>query len=215
MRTCRQLHAECRGVLYGHNVFRLYMSDAPFAPFYQNLVRHITFTTDADHRIFGDDLETVGYWWRKRFWPDIIAKSTKILDRFPSLETLTFPIQLNRGGQTWRPAFLASDLKTREQRVVLAASWMAAKCPLENEQLRKCLYLEIMPASGFSKEAYAGYENEWDPAEFAEAFDRMKLTSVTTSSPVNEHVMSSIGHGLSQLAATILAIQDAGNRQQQ
>jgi hypothetical protein len=206
MRTCRQLHAECRGVLYGHNVFRLYMSDAPFVPFYQNLVRHITFTTDADHRIFGDDLETVSYWWRKRFWPDIITKSTKILDRFPSLETLTFPIQLNRSGQTWRPAFLASDLKTREQRIVVAASWMAAQCPFENEKLRKCLHLEIMPASSFSA-------HEWDPAEFTEAFELMKLTSATASSSVDEHLRNSIGYGVSQLATTILAIQDEGNRQ--
>lgn len=216
MRTCRQLHAECRGVLYG-NVFQLYMSDAPFAPFYRDLVRHITFTTDADHRIFVDDLETVGYWWRKRFWPDIIEKSTKMLDRYPSLETLTFPIRLNRGGQTWRPAFLASDMKTREQRIALAASWMAAKCPFENEQLRQCLHLEI--ASGLSKEAYKGStfapeDDEWDAEEFAEAFERMKAMSTISSPPRSDRIMNSVGYGLSQLATTILAIQNAGNRQQ-
>jgi hypothetical protein len=196
MRTCRQLHAECRGMLYGENVFRLYMSNAPFAPFYQNLVRHITFITDADHRIFVDDLETVSYWWRKRFWPDIITKSTKILDRFPSLETLTFPIQLNRGGQTWRPAFLASGSMTREQRVIHAASWMVAKCPFENERLRKCLHLEMMPAAGFSKETYEGSrfmpdEDEWDPTEFTEAFEQMKLMSIASPSPKSDHIINS------------------------
>lgn len=191
------------------------MSDAPFAPFYQTLVRHVIFTSDADHRIYGDDLETVGYWWRKRYWPDVIAKSTNLLERFPGVETLTFPIQLNRNGQTWRPAFLASDQKTREQRVVLAASWMAAKCPFENERLRKCLHLEIMPASGLSKEAFEASrfspEDEWDCTEFSEAFEQMKkVSSVSVQPPTNDHIMSSVGFGLSQLATTIYAIQKAG-----
>lgn len=214
LRSCRQVHAECCGVLYGHNVFRLYMNDAPFGRVYQTLVRHIIFTTDADHRIYGDDPETVGYWWRKRFWPNIVEKSMKLLEQFPDLETLTFPIQLNRNGQTWRPAFLASDQKTREQRVALAASWMTTKCPLENEQLRQCLHLEIMPASNISKEEWVGSsfapEEEWDCNEFAEAFERMKLSSVLTTSHTNDHITESIGLGLSQLATTIVAIQEAG-----
>ncbi|KAF2706029.1 hypothetical protein K504DRAFT_414171 [Pleomassaria siparia CBS 279.74] len=214
LRSCRQVHAESCGVLYGNNTYQLWMSHDPFTPFYQSLVRHLVFMTDTDHRIYGDDLETVGYWWRKRGWPDVIEKSTRLLQRFPGLESLTMPIQLNRYGRTWRPAFLSSDQKTREQRVAYAASWLAIKCPWEDERLRKLLHLEIMPASGLSKEAFEGSrfapEDKWDWTEFADAFERMKSMSVTVPAPKDDHVMSSIGSRLSQVATTILAIRDAG-----
>lgn len=178
LRTCRQMHAESSEELYGRNVFRFYMGNALFGQIYLPLVRHITFMMDSDHRIYTDDLDTVSYWWRRRVWPQIVDKSTTLLERFPSLETLTFPIKSNRHGLTWRPAFMASEQKTREQRVALAASWMKPRCPFETERLRCCLHLELVPAGGLSKDAYEGArflpEDEWDCSEFAEAFERMK-----------------------------------------
>ncbi|KAF2257642.1 hypothetical protein CC78DRAFT_549769 [Lojkania enalia] len=180
LRTCRQVHTECSTVLYGHNVYRLYMSNAAFAPRYLPLVRHITFEMDADHRIYGDDLDTVSYWWRRRFWAQIMEKSNALLQMFPNLETLTFPIKSHLYGQTWRPAFFLSEQKTREQRISLAASWMRLRCPFENQQLRDCLHLEIMPFAVPNREDYEGSQflpedEDWDHSEFAEAFERMKM----------------------------------------
>jgi len=44
LKTCRQIYAEGAEVLYGKNVFRLYMSSVDFVPTSCHLVRHITFT---------------------------------------------------------------------------------------------------------------------------------------------------------------------------
>ncbi|KAF2466148.1 uncharacterized protein BDR25DRAFT_79743 [Lindgomyces ingoldianus] len=198
MRTCRQLHVESSEILYGRNLFRMYMVNVGFGPVYLPFVRHITFTTDADHRIYGDDLDTVSYWWRRRFWPNIVDKSQRLLERYPKLETLNFPINSNQFGRTWRPAFLASELKTREQRVSLAATWMRSHSPFESDRLQKCLHLEIVPSGLDTPKASTGEESiesrvarikarvaeltgnflpeeDWDCTEFAEAFERMKL----------------------------------------
>jgi hypothetical protein len=182
MRTCRQLHAEGIEVLYGRNVFRLYASNANFAPRYSAYVRHIIFGTDSMiQKIFNDDFAIVDYWWRRHFWPDIVAKSMKLQQTYPELETLNFPIKNTREEDAWRPAFMASKHKTREQRIKLAATWLKIKCPFNSEKLRQCLQLEIVPSTRRSKDAYAGSrfepEEEWDCSEFGEAFEQMKRST--------------------------------------
>ncbi|CAO2655267.1 Nn.00g103310.m01.CDS01 [Neocucurbitaria sp. VM-36] len=182
LRTCRQLHAECSAVLYGANAFRIwFLSDTELKPTYRELVRHIIFTAEVDHRIFSSDLDEVSYWWKRRFWPTLVQNGISMLDRFSSLETLTFPMKSPRHGESWRPAFFAVENKTREQRVALAANWMKPRCPLENERLRECLQIELVPPSGLSKDDYAGSrfapdedEEEWDCMEFMDAFELMK-----------------------------------------
>jgi hypothetical protein len=60
MRTCQQLHSEGSTVLYSQNVFRIwFLSKITLAPIYRQLVHHVTFTTEADYRIFVADLDTV------------------------------------------------------------------------------------------------------------------------------------------------------------
>lgn len=75
---------------------------------------------------------------------------------------------------------MASDQKTRDQRISLAAAWLKIKCPLELEKLRHCLQLEIVPAAGYMKDDYEGSrfstEEEWDSSEFTEAFEKMKAS---------------------------------------
>lgn len=186
MRICRQIHSECSEILYGGNVFRLYASNADFAPRYSSLIRHILFSTDSMiQKVFDDDLATVEYWWRRHFWPDVTDKSTRLLQTFPHVETLTFPMKSNRRDkrgelEPWRPAFMASGQKTREQRIALAAAWLKVKCPFANERLRRCLQLDIVPPAVSSKYMYKGSrfdpEDEWDCSEFAEAFKKMKFS---------------------------------------
>jgi hypothetical protein len=105
-----------------------------------------------------------------------------MLERFPNLESLTFPLRPPRHGTIWRPASLTVENTTREQRVALAASWMKLRCPWENEKLRECLYLEVVPPPGLLKEEYKGSrfvpeddeDRVWGCAEFADAFELMK-----------------------------------------
>jgi hypothetical protein len=182
VRTCRQLYAEGIEVLYAHNVFRLYASNADFAPRYRAYVRHIIFGTDSMiQKIFDNDFAIVDYWWRRHFWPDILSKSMRLQQTYPELETLNFPIKNTREEDAWRPAFMASEHKTREQRISVAAAWLKVKCPFSSEKLRQCLQLEIVPSSRRSKTAYEGSrfepEDEWDCSEFAEAFEQMKLST--------------------------------------
>jgi hypothetical protein len=182
LRCCRQIHAESSPVLFGRNSFRLYAANTDFAPRYRAQVRHIIFTADSVvQKIFDNDPETVGYWWRRHFWPDITEKSSKLLQTYPALQTLSIAIKSSRHGETWRPAFIASEQKTPEQRIALAAAWLKAKCPFGSERLRKCLELEIIPsAATIAKEAYEGsrFEEEegWDCSEFAAAFKKMKVS---------------------------------------
>ncbi|KAF2113031.1 hypothetical protein BDV96DRAFT_496865 [Lophiotrema nucula] len=180
--SCRQLHAECSEIVYGSNVFRTYMSDPGFANTYEPLVRYMVFEVNADNRIYKRDMDSVAWGWRRQFWPHITEKSTVVLQRFPNLESLTFPIKSNSLVQTWKPAFMGSDQKTREQRIVQAAYWMKSMCPIGKEQLRDCLHLEIVPARGFGKEETENdngkkllWDFDWDECEFAEAFERMKI----------------------------------------
>ena len=82
--------------------------------------------------------------------------------------------------------------------------------------MRNCLHLEITPASRIlPREAYEGSyfapdDDEWDYTEFAEAFERMKTFAVALAPPANDQIKNSVGFGLSQLATTIMAIQEAG-----
>jgi hypothetical protein len=201
LRTCRQLHAEGAAILYGKNLFRLYTTKVIFDPSYHSLISHITFITDADHRVYESDLETASYWWRRRFWPHIMEKSTQLLEMYPGLRTLTFPIQPNHIGVPWRPAFMASDTKTPEQRIALAAAWMTTNCPFDSDRVRECLHMELLPAG--SEMSRPPHEEEtiasrvarirarvaqltgnklpgaeWDRSEFTQAFERMKLSSL-------------------------------------
>lgn len=119
------------------------------------------------------------HWFRRVFWPNVIDKSSELLDRYPNLETLTFPIKSEQAGVTWRPAFLASQ-KTKEHRVAVAARWLAINCPMKDTRLYKVLQLEIMPSSGLTKQDFEGSrfqyieEDEYDGSELAEAFQQMK-----------------------------------------
>ncbi|KAF1847043.1 uncharacterized protein K460DRAFT_52362 [Cucurbitaria berberidis CBS 394.84] len=179
--ACRQLHVEGSAILYGSNAFRLwFLSDIEIRLSYRQLVKHIIFTTEVDYHIFSHNLDEVSYWWKRRFWPNLIKNSTSAFERFPGLETLTFPIKPPRHGESWRPAFFAVANKTRHQRVTLAANWMKSRCPLENERLRECLQLELVPFTSRSKdepdeeEEEEEEEEEWDCTEFVEAFELMK-----------------------------------------
>lgn len=62
--TSRQVYAEGAEVLYGKNVFRLYMSSAGFALTSYHLVRHVAFTIEAGRGIYQTSLEVMSYWWR-------------------------------------------------------------------------------------------------------------------------------------------------------
>ena len=112
------------------------------------------------------------------FWPNVIDRSTELLDRYPNLKTLTIPIRSERAGVTWRPAFLASQ-KSKEHRIALAARWLAINCPMKDTRLQKVLHLEIMPSSGLAKEDFEGsrfqpMDDEGTHNELAEAFQQMK-----------------------------------------
>ena len=189
LQTCRQLHSEGSVVLYGTNRFRvwLFLSETDLAPVYRRLVHHIIFTTEADYRIFNVELDTVSYWWKRRFWPTVIDNATKLLARFPCVETMTVSIKSLISQPNWRPAFFAVENKTTEQRVALAAAWMETMCPFESERLRRCLKLELVPPAGvIAKQDFEGSrfapdedEEEWNYTEFADAFERMKLNAIS------------------------------------
>lgn len=184
-RACRQLHAECSAILYGANAFCIwFLSDTVLKLGYRQLVRHMIFTAEVDHRIFGIDLDEVSYWWKRRFWPTLVQNGISKLESFSSLETLTLPIKPPRYGASWKPAFFAVENKTREQRISLAANWMRARCPFEDGRLRECLQIELEPPSGLSKDEYEGSrftpdedDKEWDEKEFVDAFELMKTLS--------------------------------------
>jgi len=176
LKTCRQIHAESTEVLYGQNVFSLYVSAADFVPSYRHLVKHVSFTTEAGRGIYSADLEVMSYWWRRVFWPNILDMSTHIMLRYNNLQTLTFLIKSDQPGVTWRPAFLAA----KKHRIALAARWLGINCPMRDERLRQVLHLEIMPSAGFSKDLTSSKltpddgEDEWDGSELAQAFEEMK-----------------------------------------
>ncbi|KAH8725819.1 hypothetical protein GQ44DRAFT_706574 [Phaeosphaeriaceae sp. PMI808] len=181
MRACRQLHAECSPVLYGGNVFRVWLlSDtADLAMRYRELVRHLMFTIEADNRIFKPDLDEVSYGWTRRFWPSIMENSMKLLQRYPSLETLTVPLTPPSYGVAWRPAFFAVKFKTRAQRVALAAQWLKPRCPWKDEKLHACLMLRLPAVSNEDLKESNWDSNEvdatcWDSSEFEDAFQLMK-----------------------------------------
>ena len=186
LQTCRQMHAESSPVLYGDNVFRIWLlSNTNLALAYRQLVRHITITTEAAHRIFGAklDLDSVSYGWKRRFWPSILENGKKIIMQFPNVENLTVSMKPGVESTAWRPAFFAVGGKTAERRIELAAEWMLERCPLEDERLHECLHLELVPPPGsISKEEYAGSrfapdDEEWDYTELENAFELMKALS--------------------------------------
>ncbi|CAA9959910.1 hypothetical protein PTMSG1_03318 [Pyrenophora teres f. maculata] len=179
VRTCRQLYAECSPVLYGINTFAFWTSSNLELGAPSRLVRHVIGAADP-RDLFKKHLEEVSYWWKRRFWPDVLRTSRAMLERFPNLETLTIPLKVPPNGQIQRPVFLHVVNKTREQRVALAASWMKPRCSWEDERLRRCLYLEVLPPPGSLRDQYTGSrfvpedDDDWDVTEFADAFQLMK-----------------------------------------
>ncbi|PZC93875.1 hypothetical protein A1F95_06965 [Pyrenophora tritici-repentis] len=179
VRTCRQLYAECSPVLYGSNTFAFWTSSELDLGAPSGLVRHVIGAADP-RDLFKKHLEEVSYWWKRRFWPDVLRSSRAMLERFPNLETLTIPLKVPPNGQIQRPVFLHVVNKTREQRVALAASWMKPRCSWEDERLRRCLHLEVLPPPGSFRDQYAGSrfvpedDDDWDVTEFADAFQLMK-----------------------------------------
>lgn len=199
MRSCRQIHAECSEVLLGTNVFNVwYLDDSWMSLVYRQLVRHVIVTASEDHRIFSNDLEEVSYWWKRRFWPTLVRHGLSNLERFPNLETLTFTIKAPRNDASWRFAFFNVKNKTPEQRINLAANWMRTRCPLEDTRLRESLQLDLVlptilskvdyPGSKFAPDEDEDEEEQWDPAEFTEAFERMKRLGDTSGQSSSVYV---------------------------
>ncbi|KAF2825776.1 hypothetical protein CC86DRAFT_407038 [Ophiobolus disseminans] len=182
LRICKQLHAECGPFLYGGNVFRVwFLSDTGLPLQYRQLVRHIMFTTEPDHRIFKTNFDEVNYGWKRRFWPSVITAGMDLIERFPSLETLTC-VPITTSCPEWTPAFFTVYNKTKEQRIALAAQWLQSRCPVENDQLRACLRLELQAPPGLSTDEFKGSrfvpdedEDSWDCTEFAHAFQLMRV----------------------------------------
>ncbi|KAF2733556.1 hypothetical protein EJ04DRAFT_605281 [Polyplosphaeria fusca] len=178
LRSCRQVHAECCEVLFGSNVFQTYESALELAPAYSTFLRHIIYIAGTDQRIYMRSMDTFMYIWRSKFWPHVTERSAVFLQRYQNLESLTIPIKSDLYGKTWRPPIMSSDNKTREQRVRIAAGWLKSLCVFQNDRLRKCLHLEILPYSKkeyeYSKFAPEVDEMEWDCREFGEAFELMK-----------------------------------------
>lgn len=80
---------------------------------------------------------------------------------------------------------MASESRTRDQRVAVAAAWLKVNCPFEDHRLHDCLFLEIVPAvlpkPQESHELYLmNLDDEWDCTEFEEAFKRMKSERART-----------------------------------
>lgn len=187
LRSCKQLHAESCPVIYGENVFQVWsLTKTELSATYRPLVQHAMFTTEADYRIYNRHFDEVSHGWKRRFWPSIIAGGTDLLARFPALESLTAILTPPRSGPSWRPVFFANRNNSREQRVELAAQWLKARCPIDDDRLRACLRLELKPPPGIAKEDYEGSrfagddendededEDDWDYTEFADAFRLM------------------------------------------
>lgn len=184
MRTCRQIHAECSPILYGENVFRVwFVSQTELAFAYRRLVRHVTFFTTAEHRIYhyNVDLNEASHSWRRRLWPTVVSNSMSLVERFPNLESLTIVLSPPQG-QTRRPAFFVVENKTKEQRIALAARWMHSRSPLDDKRLKHCLRMELATSNELAKADFEGSrfaleeddETIWDHAEFADAFQLMK-----------------------------------------
>jgi hypothetical protein len=181
LQTCRQLHAETAPVLYGDNIFRIWIINRMnLAPEYRQLVRRIVLTAEASHRIFGPrDLDAVNHGWKHRFWPSILDGGEKTLALFPNVENITVSMNIGEA-PGWKPLFFAMGGETAERRIELAAEWMLKKSPLADERLRDCLHLELVPPLGsISREEYAGSrfapdEDDWDYTEFENAFELMK-----------------------------------------
>jgi hypothetical protein len=185
LKTCQQLQPESAALFYGQNIFKFPMGNIDFAPSYRSLVRHIVFTTEAGRGIYSSDLEVMSYWWRQVFCANVAASSSKLLLLYPGLETLTLPIRSDNIRDTWRPAFMAVDYRTREQRISVGARWLKANCPMEDERLSRILHLEIHTISTshisraeFEVSRFAFEEDDedasWNHTEFAAAFERMK-----------------------------------------
>lgn len=186
LQTCKQLHAECSLVFYGENIYRLGpLNDIDTSVVYRQLVRHVVYIADADLRIYQTNLDEVNYGWTRRLWPSIISGGTATLERYPNLETMTITLTSPRyvHHRPWRPAFFAVYNKTRAQRIAYAVRWLKPRCPLQNERLRDCLRVEMHtpPWEALSKEDFknswfadAVEEDDWDFAEFAEAFRVVK-----------------------------------------
>lgn len=188
LQTCRQLHAECTPVLYGDNFFHIMFLDInDIALAYRQLIRYVIVTTEVAYHIIDGDLDAVSHGWKRRLWPNILYSGKKALAQFPIVESVTVTMKPGVESTAWRPVFFVVGGKTAERRIELAAEWMLERCPLEDERLRDCLHLELLPPPGsMTKEEYAGSrfapdEEDWDYTEFENAFELMKVLDLPTS----------------------------------
>ncbi|OCL03279.1 hypothetical protein AOQ84DRAFT_154437 [Glonium stellatum] len=178
MKTCRQIHAECSPILYGHNNFSLLMPDRDFvSATYLPLIRHITLISNSDTRLFDQNAYNVSLAWRATFWPLVSRRCEKLLGLFPKLQSIRYLIYAtDSNGNARKPAFIKYEGTTREDRIDMAATWFRYRCPFGSDRLRDCLNLEITPPpSGTPSATDLSEPGAWDISEFSEAFERMKL----------------------------------------
>jgi hypothetical protein len=174
LRTCWQLRVECTPLLYGSNVFSFWILKD---------TEHLHPATTDLAPSWQRQMHSPDSWWIRRLWPEMQNNAQAVLDRFPSLEKLTFLLKPPQHGSVGRLSLSDLESDIREQRIAIAASWMKLRCPVENKRLIECLVLEVVPPSGLSEEEVAGSrfaaEDEEDEnwngyAEFTEAFELMK-----------------------------------------
>ncbi|KAF2851405.1 hypothetical protein T440DRAFT_62926 [Plenodomus tracheiphilus IPT5] len=181
LRSCRQLHSECSMVLYGINVFRIWsLGEEILCSTYRKLVRHVILTEEVEPRIFGSDPDDVGHAWKKRFWPSVMKNGKLTVERFPGLETMALSLKPPRRRRCWRFAFFSTRTMKREQRIALATEWLQPKCPWDDERVRDCLQISLVPDAIIRLDEYEGsrfafdpedeVQEAWDTTEFDEAF---------------------------------------------
>ncbi|KAF9700372.1 hypothetical protein EKO04_002053 [Ascochyta lentis] len=186
LQTCRQLHAECAPVLYGDNIFRVGVNSFnDLALAYHQLIRHVTFSTDAGDDMFDtNNVGPVSHSWKSYFWPQVVDSAQKMVLQFPNIKSLTVLVRIMERSTRWRPAFFIMDGGSAESRVERAAEWMRERCELEDDRLRDCLHLEldmplpgnyIVPHSSKGAKVRLLEQEEWDRAEFGHAFELMKV----------------------------------------
>ncbi|KAF1357468.1 hypothetical protein EJ07DRAFT_167643 [Lizonia empirigonia] len=130
------------------------------------------FTTEVAYHIIDGDLDAVSHGWKRRLWPNILYSGKKVLAQFPIVESVAVTMKPGVESTAWRPVLFVVGGTTAERRIELAAEWMLETCPLEDERLRDCLHLELLPPPGsMTKGEYAGSrfapdEEDWDYTEF-------------------------------------------------
>ncbi|KAF2809117.1 uncharacterized protein BDZ99DRAFT_45771 [Mytilinidion resinicola] len=179
MRTCRQFHAECSPILYGSNNFRLYTPEGDFASArYAPLVRHVTLGSSPFAPEALIDPTNGGADWESKFWPRVVWGCQRLLRVFPNLQDMTFLLHATGvDGVVYRPYFIDFGNPDRAERVKATAAWFKERCSFGNENLRRCLHLQLAPPPPRTSrtEALSPSDYEpWDISEFYEAFELMK-----------------------------------------